>query len=245
MYDLILTGPSRCATTSLWGCLDSHSKISSSLIKEPLVRLSLREYADEYFEKFYNPKSDTQYLLDGCPIDIHLNVSETIIHLKSFNFRSIKYISLLRDLQYRALSKASLLTKLYCRNKLDYKPQFLDNDDLLVNTIFVDWMIQSIKLPYQNLIEIDDLIPREDIFVGNLNDNNFKFYITKILEFLQLENENIKTRHSNKLSNISVTMEYLNIKKRMLKIYKENVDSFKDLSDKYYKKIEKEFGVII
>lgn len=243
MYDLILLGPSRSGTTTLWHDLGKHPSISPSLIKEPLAEY--REpggFSDTYFDKYYTTVKSTKYLLDGCPIDTFIDLESVMESLRKVKvIRNMKYITLLRPLHIRSFSYANLLLTSYFSGSR-YKPPFLDENNILLEREFVQWMARSIKRPYVNLCILEDAyIDADSIFIAELN--NLKNVMTKLLKFLDIGNVKLNIGKRNALTKIKWPYEYVKRKETVNLMYDKNSKYFNHLSEKYIKRIERDYKV--
>jgi hypothetical protein len=244
MYDLILTGPPRTGTKTLWIALGSHPEICASEYKEPFHIFPGSRFNQEYFIKNFIPTSQTKCILDSVPFHVGHQRNRINI-LKSLKmFKTIKYLTFLRDPLERTISFASWLLILYYNNVRlrSNLPIFMDEDIQLNKDILISWIIREIKVPYLNLVDMDGQIDRNHIFISTLNDIEIKF--DKIMTFLKLKKIEIKATKSNQIEGSKLTVNYLKVKHEINKICKENETVLTKLSRKYYNKIVNEYKVV-
>jgi len=240
-YNLLLVGPSRSGTTSLWNCL-RHPNITNSIIKEPLTMarrkaVDFDTYVDESFMLDFN----TKIIFDGTAFGIGniMDARKCLQKLKKIKeIRKIKYILLFRNPKDRSISSA--FWSLYLFHKGDAyfqkkRPRFINEKGELVKEKFVKGIIEQMKCCRRTFMIVADQIGIENIFVTNIE--KIQSEKKKLFNFLELEDHSLNISRYNSSKNKILSLKHLKEKQKMLEEYKKNEKVFDRYCDIEIKKM--------
>jgi hypothetical protein len=188
-------------------------------------------YNKKYFDIYFCRKKDTEYFLDGSPLDIYEVLTPVISSIKTLElFNEIKYITFLRDPLERVTSLGNTLIGL----SDDYqKPSFMNDDGKINEEDVLIWIGEALIKPYLHLKTITQIISIDNIFIGNFEEIGSS--VKKVLDFLELDYEDLPVHDLNKSKNQDPTFQ---------RIIDENRKDLEIVSHHIQNKIEREYQII-
>ena len=164
-YNLLLIGPPRSGTTSLWTSLINHPNVSATLIKEPLCGRVAGEISEkEYIAQFFMIHKDTKLLLDGTAFGNEniANISTQIDSLNALDtIGTIKFLNLHRSPIDRAISMAYWSLYLFYADHKFYRvnrPAFINSEGLFIKERFIKGMTSTIENQRRGLISVEEKV---------------------------------------------------------------------------------------
>jgi hypothetical protein len=169
--------------------------------------------------------------LDGSPLDIYEVLTPVISSIKTLElFNEIKYITFLRDPLERVTSLGNTLIGL----SDDYqKPSFMNDDGKINEEDVLIWIGEALIKPYLHLKTITQIISIDNIFIGNFEEIGSS--VKKVLDFLELDYEDLPVHDLNKSKNQDPTFQ---------RIIDENRKDLEIVSHHIQNKIEREYQII-
>jgi len=189
--DLVLLGPPRTATTSLWTALKKHDEISTSK-KELIRKVSPNKYLNQF-----KINENTKAILDGTPCSYHY-YNELVKKLKLIYGFNVKIIYPVRNPFDRIYStfKQNIIHHTNWNMEWGEPPKFLpfiiDKNKIDTNKILECFPVNMDSLNLQNAFDVTN-----DVYIFRLDEMDIK----KILNFINVKQQNIILYKSNSLNN--------------------------------------------
>lgn len=223
-YDLLLIGVPRTATKSLWNTLGNHYEISASQPKE--VFNSKPNFLK--FMNYFYIRPETKILLEGSPSSYNYHKEKLVYILKLFpEISNIKIIYPIRKPHDRLYSNI----KQICVSRMFGHPCWSDflRDDFSVDADLLLHYVENYFLDSWHIEKAKKFT--SDILFFKFNE--IQGYMSRILNFLEVEDEKLELCKINSFSTVLGT--------DTLKKTKRDLDMIFKIGSVYRKQMNKYF----
>lgn len=220
-YTLLLLGPPRTATTSVWKALIQHKDIAPPEVKELLNKLYYRYHLikrrPETFIQHFDIKENQKIILDGTPHAYILDGALLKDIQNQIYINNIKFLYVLRNPYDRLYSYLKIKLMTEEQPKVTGGYGFIDLNDINID-LFFHWLEKF----FADRIEIKTMKEfSNDILFLRIDQMDPK----KIFDFLQIENLNIRIGHSNRNDEVWTRPKYEKIRRKIkMQIFDEQID---------------------
>lgn len=197
--NLIMVGPTRCATTSLFRTLSSYDCIAPSKLKEANYFLS--DSASSYNDIFNSKQKDKIKLLEASPK--YFMYSEIVAKRIYEQLPHAKIIIVLRDPYKRLRSILDHILIKRSPNKFESidmlsRQQIACFDNLKHAGVDIDRLCLYESMYSIHLKNYLNIFPSDNVFITFYDDVILKKDFTLLIDFLGLDDEGLGLRHDNK-----------------------------------------------